>query len=306
MGKVYIYVKNEKNSKLAEYYFTSELFDDINKGKKYNIYLRETGYSEQYTGTHTVKTTLPVTPTPPPVTCPAGQHWDATLQKCVPDVVIPPPTGNVIDISSKWTVPKVLTGHGEFYVDGICEARAGDNRKITFAGDKTCNISGDQVRLYIHICNYNSQLDYDVIFNGKDSTEDDCSTDLRSRHNEGEIDSEKYNKIGGIITSHEMGKWKTKREDVHGTYDTLGSGSLTSKVSNGQKHHVTYIVKDEGTKKIRIIYLINGVQQCSILDDGAPDTFFDVATIKRKSYFRIRNNGKGSVTISNAKLTILP
>lgn len=298
MAKFYLYVKDVKNAKLAEFPIESPLFDDSKKGTKYNIYLRETGYSEQYTGTHTVKTTLPVTPTPPtpPVEPP--------IEPPVPPVE--PPTGNVIDISSKWTVPKVLTGHGEFYVDGICEARAGDNRKITFAGDKTCNIFGDMVRLYIHICNYNAQLDYDVIFNGKDSTEDDCSTDLRSRHNEGEIESEDYNRIGGIITSHEMGKWKTKREDVHKTYDTLGSGSLTSKVSNGQKHHVTYIVKDEGTKKIRIIYKINGVQQCSILDEGAPDTFFDVATIKRKSYFRIRNNGKGSITISNVKLTILP
>ncbi len=36
----------------------------------------------------------PVAVTPP--TCPPGQHWDATLQQCVPDVVTPPPGATVV------------------------------------------------------------------------------------------------------------------------------------------------------------------------------------------------------------------
>lgn len=41
------------------------------------------------------------TQTNPPPTCPAGQHWDSTLGKCVDDVIIPPPpppTGDVKEI----------------------------------------------------------------------------------------------------------------------------------------------------------------------------------------------------------------
>lgn len=224
----------------------------------------------------------------------------------VPPTPEQPPTGTVIDLGTSFNGPvRTLTKHGEIdKQDPRLEARAGSNRKITIGNGKMI-ISGDQVRCYFLVPHYNAQLDYDRTFEGKGNTDDDGSDDLRSRHNEGEIASEKFNKIGGIITSEELGGAGTcKRENVHGTYSTIGKYKAP-KVTNGQKHHVTYIVKDEGAKQIRIIKKIDGKEVCNFLDKGAPDTFFDKATIKRKSYFRIRNNGKGSTIVENPKLTIL-
>ena len=225
----------------------------------------------------------------------------------IPPVPEPKPeVGTVIDLGTSFNMPvRTLTKHGEIdKYDNRLEARAGDNREITIGNGKMI-ISGNQVRCYFLVPNYNSQLDYDRTFEGKDETEDDGSDDLRSRHNEGEIKEEAYNKIGGMITSEERGgSGKGKRENVHGTYQTLGSYNCP-KFANGVKHHVTYICKDEGNKKIRLIKKINGQQVWSKLDEGAPDTFFDKVTIKRKSYFRIRNNGKGRTIVENPKLTIL-
>src|SRR5688572_1351988 len=226
----------------------------------------------------------------------------------IPPIEIPPEGTTFIDISATLKGPKrTLTKHGQLdTINPRIEARAGDNRNITILEDGTIEISGDQVRVYFLYPNYNSEIEYDREFEGKGDTEDDGSDDLRSRHNEGEIAAEAFNKIGGEIVSEELGgKGKCKRENVHGTYVELKSYTAP-KVKNAQVHHVKYSCRDDGPKKIRLIRTIDGNECLNTVDGGAPDTFFDKATIKRKSYFRIRNNGKGKTIVRNLKLTILP
>ena len=72
---------------------------------------------------------------PPPVTCPAGQHWDVTLQKCVVDVPVPPPVGvlgtktNPIKLDQSYTPVRSGFTYGNSYY------QIGDNAKVYFEID---------------------------------------------------------------------------------------------------------------------------------------------------------------------------
>jgi len=219
----------------------------------------------------------------------------------VPPNPTPTPTGT-INISEKWTTAKTLTGHHEFYTDGKTESAAGSNRKVVFDGKGNCTISGDQVRVYCHYTNYNSVLTLDLVPNLV-SSGDDCSLKLRSRHNEGGTEA---NRIGGEGWSLELDAWDSKRETYHNVHEGLGSGTLSQKMVNGKKYKLRFTCKDEGANKIRLTGEVDYGQgfkkEMDLVDSKAPPAFFDKTTIDKISYFWIRNNGSGSITVSNVQL----
>ena len=217
----------------------------------------------------------------------------------------------VYNVSEKWSNghARTLTGHHEFDPDDDkVESAAGDNRKVVIDGQGNCTISGDQVRIFCHYPNYNSVLTLSVIPHHV-KKDDDCSLKTRSRHNEKEHGA--TNHIGGIGFATELEKWESKIEIVHGeTEPKIASKELTKKMENGKKYRIRFTVKDEGTKNIRVKAEVDFGNGYEVQEDelyrGAPDTFFDKPLIEQLSYFWIRNNGAGSVTVSDVSLETLP
>lgn len=217
----------------------------------------------------------------------------------------------VYNVSEKWNNgrARTLTGHHEFDPDDPkVESAAGSNRKVVIDGQGNLTISGDQVRIYCHYPNYNSVLTATVTPHSFKQG-DDCSFKTRSRHNEKEHGATNF--IGGIGFATELEKWESKIEIVHGqTEPEIAGKALTKKMENDKQYPIRFTVKDEGSKKIRVkaeIDFGNGYEvQEDELYSGAPDTFFDRATIDNLSYFWIRNNGNGSITVRDVSLEVLP
>ncbi len=201
-------------------------------------------------------------------TCPQGQHWDATQNKCVPDVVIPPPTttGLIYDshIDSKLHDGKVRTISQEGNIAGCgkgAECRASGSPKIVVNADGTFTL---------------------VTGSG---TIDNLSLKIRSRHNEG---GDGPNRFGGYGFAVSRTGWDAKREIYHNVHDQSSSGSHAT-ISNGEWFKTEFSVKDE-SGKVHEIGLVNGVK-CMDKYDSNPEAYMlDQASFAGRSYFWLRGN----------------
>lgn len=340
MAKVYINVKDSKNIKIGEYSFDSPLFDDSKKGTKYNIYLREQGYQEQYTGTHTVKETLPVTPTPTcpdgqhwdsalgkcvpnvvtPPTCPPNMHWDATLQKCVEDVVTPPPTTGAkydSNIQGKWNngIARFVTSReGIVTADGYgftVNASGGGGFRIDGKGQGNLEPSSSgHRRIYICCCNYNARLEGEFIF--LDSKPRNFSIKTRNRHQyEDEVGGSVPNtkKQGGLgldfsIEDQEVGH---KVEVYHGENMGSVSKALPKNLEVGKWYAYKFTYKDKSSSEIDIKVELdykdgNGFRTVLSHVAKPPSQFFNKADFDTWSQFWLRLNDEGKIGNRNVRL----
>lgn len=245
---------------------------------------------------------------PHPTGCPEGQHKDEN-GNCVPDEL---PSGK-INVSKLWSNnhPRRFTSFDPD--DNKVQVRADGNTECFVDGNGNCNIIGDRRRIYPYYNNYDARLTFDLVaaFSGSG---DDCSIHLRSRHNEkpkptdpkslSECSGEAF---GGYGFSVSKNGWDAKREPEHNFHDQSHSGGIPKPIENGKKVKVAFTVKDEGGKVHQIgeiDYLDgNGFQKVADWFDNNPEKWMvDRAKYDAKSYFWIRNNGSGSITVSNVQL----
>ncbi|MFN2435169.1 MAG: hypothetical protein ABR515_07320 [Nitrososphaeraceae archaeon] len=220
------------------------------------------------------------------------------------------------NVSEEWS-----NGHGRSFIgfdpdDNKVEVRANGNTPCKIDGNGNCTITGNRRRIYCHYNNYNAILTVTLIphFAG---SKDDCSLKMRSRHNEtGKTCNKKTgkpldgNRFGGYGFAVDRKGWDAKREPTHNCHDQHKSGSIPIKLENDKAVRLRQTVKDDDGKVHQmgeIDYMDgNGFQKVMDIFDTSPKSWMvDRNLYEAKSYFWIRNNGSGSITIRDVSLEIL-
>ena len=256
------------------------------------------GLSASKTSTITVGGTV----TPPPITCPPGQHLENGV--CVPDVVTPP-SGTVLYDSTIHTTlhdgqPGTFTKVGDIGAGKLgLECRASGNPRIRKNTDGTFSLLCDagHGRFYGYTKNYNATMIIECAFWNRVAGQD-ASLRLRSRHNEPDPCD---NRFGGYGFTPDYSGWGSKRETCHNNHDQSVDGNLPSNPVTGQYFTVEYTVKDEGTG-VRQIAKYNGNTVMNRLTgrQPAPASLFDT-----QSYFWVRQNidsGTGELRIKRLRI----
>jgi hypothetical protein len=226
-----------------------------------------------------------------PPRCDPGFHWDETQQKCVPDVVVVAPSGDVLwdsNTNGHWNNghSRVITSAHQFDPDDpTTEVAAGSrsDRRFEVKGDGTALLSGARARIYTHVNNYDAQMEVTFVMN---STLDNLSLRLRSRHNEYDPHE---NRFGGFGCSIAHGTFKVQRENFHNDHTTIKNDtSLPRNLENDKSYTVRFSVFDDANKKV--------VHKIEIDYDGN-GTFTPIITINDNNplaYMVDRNRYEGS------------
>ena len=245
------------------------------------------------------------TTTPPPITCPPGQHLENGV--CVPDVITTPPptTGTVLYDSTVHTTlhngqAGTFTTVGNISAGGLgLECRASGNPRIRKNPDGTFSLLCDagHGRFYGYTKNYNATMIIECAFWNKVAGQD-CSLRLRSRHNEPDPCD---NRFGGYGFTPDYSGWGSKREPCHNNHDQSVDGSLPSNPVQQQYFTVEYTVKDEGTG-VRQIAKYNGTTVMNRVTGRQP---LAEAKFNEQSYFWVRQNidsGTGELRIKRLRI----
>ena len=223
--------------------------------------------------------------------CDPGFHWDEAQQKCVPDDVVVPPSGDVLwdsNTNGHWNNghSRVITLARQFDPDDpTTEVAAGSvlDRRFEVKGDGTALLSGANARIYTHVNNYDAQMEVTFVMN---STLDNLSLRLRSRHNEYDPHE---NRFGGFGCSIAHGTFKIQRENFHNDHTNIKNDtSLPRNLENGKSYTVRFSVFDDANKKV--------VHKIEIDYDGN-GTFTPIITINDNNPFAYmvdRNRYEGS------------
>jgi len=221
----------------------------------------------------------------------------------------------IFNVSEMWSNRHSRSFRGFDPDDDKVEVRANSNTLCVIDGNDNCTINGNRRRIYCHYNNYNAILTVTLIpqFAGK---KDNCSLKMRSRHNErgktcksgSPLDG---NRFGGYGFAVDENGWDAKREPTHNCHDQQKSGSVPKKLENGKAVKLRHTIKDEGGKVHQIgeIDYIDGNGFHKLMDifDNSPKSWMvDRNLYETKSYFWIRNNGSGSITVRDVSLEILP
>jgi len=216
----------------------------------------------------------------------------------------PTPTGEVIydsKIHSKLHDGKVrtITQEGNITAGGLgVECRASGSPKIVVNTDGTFSLicGSGHGRFYGYVLNYNATLEIECAF-WNEASGQDCSLKMRSRHNEGGAES---NRFGGYGLSIDRAGWGSKVEQFHNEHSESSSGSLPSKPETGKYFKVEFTVKDSGSG-VELIGKYNGTQFMKKTVKKYQDkTIFD-----KQSYFWVRSNidsGTGELRIKQVRI----
>jgi hypothetical protein len=219
-----------------------------------------------------------------------------------------------LNISETWSNGHKRTFNRLDPDDDKLEVRANGNTACLIDGKGNCTINGDRRRIYCHYNNYNAILTVTLIPNFV-GVNDNCSLKMRSRHNEpgmtckggSPLDS---NRFGGYGFAIHQDRWVSKRETTHNCHDQRKSGSIPKILENGTPVKLRQTVKDEGERVHQIgeIDYMDGNGYYRLMDifDESPQSWMINRNLyETKSYFWIRNNGSGSITIREVNLEIL-
>jgi hypothetical protein len=220
----------------------------------------------------------------------------------------------IFNVSEVWSNGQNRSFRGFDPFDDKVEIRANGNTPCVIDGNGNCTITGNRRRIYCHYNNYNAILTVTLIPQFKERN-DNCSLKMRSRHNEpgkicksgGPLDG---NRFGGYGFAIDKSGWDAKREPTHNCHDQHRSGSIPKKLENGQEVRLRQTVKDEDmtVRQIGEVDYMNGNGFHKVMDtfDNSPKPWMvDRNLYETKSYFWIRNNGSGSITIKDVSLEIL-
>jgi hypothetical protein len=211
-----------------------------------------------------------------------------------------PANGTVLwdsNVNGKWNNgrKRTITSANEF--DPDCkdvEVAAGSSRKFEVFGDGTAKITGDRARIYVHVKNYNAQMEISYIPNP--SLDDTLSLRLRSRHNEPDPHE---NRFGGYGVAVSLDEAKPGREEYHNKHTSFPDFKLPRKMENGKMYTLRYSVHDTADRKqvemwLEIDYDNNGnfIEVGRWKDPKPLPYMLDKALYLKKSYVWVRVNGQ--------------
>jgi hypothetical protein len=118
------------------------------------------------------------------------------------------------------------------------------------------------------------------------------------------------NRFGGYGFAVDSKGWDAKREPTHNCHDQHNSGSIPIKLENDKAVRLRQTVKDEEGMMHQmgeIDYMDgNGFQKVMDIFDRSPISWMvDRNLYETKSYFWIRNNGSGYITIRDVSFEVL-
>jgi hypothetical protein len=212
----------------------------------------------------------------------------------------PPPTDDVMwdsDTNGHWNNGKnrVITSSHQFDPDDKkTEVSAGSNRRFEVRGDGTALLSGDRARIYIHVNNYNAQMEISYIPNP--SLDNTLSLRLRSRHNEPDPHD---NRFGGYGVTVSLDEGEPAREEYHNEHTSFPDFKLPRKMDYGKMYTLRYSVHDTADGKqvemwLEIDYDNKGkfIEVGRWKDPKPLPYMLDKALYLKKSYVWVRVNGQ--------------
>jgi hypothetical protein len=229
----------------------------------------------------------------------------------------PPANGTVLwdsNVNGKWNNgrKRTITGAHEFDPDSKnVEVAAGSSRMFEVFGDGTAKITGDRARIYVHVNNYNAQMEISYIPNPSIDT---LSLRLRSRHNEPDPPE---NRFGGYGVGVSLDEVEPGREDYHNKHTSFPDFKLPRKMEYGKMYTLRYSVHDTADGKqvqmsLEIDYDNNGnfIEVGRWKDPKPLPYMLDKALYLKKSYVWVRVNGQytdeeeGPIDVEIKKLII--
>ena len=323
MADFIIRIKDKNNALLKEVITPLPALDTAAQGTRLGIECRERGYKVQYVGNYHTKSTEQVdSTTPPPPTCPVGQHWDATLGRCVDDVVTPPPAGLIYDMNLNFdwvngpTRITVDDPFGDTTKAGTKYIRmnaSGDPRILVDRTNKvfTLEHDGDYGRAYFGVKNYNVRQTLDFML---PNVSDNLSLKTRNRHQyrqylrENGLSDNVSDLLvqGGIGSSYHKTTVEQQIEVWHGNNTSSRDEPLSPALEANKWYSAEYSVIDVGNGEVKQTNKLNGkvVLERNV---GLPSQFFKRADFDAFSEFWVRLNasGGGQVKFRNLKVYAL-
>ena len=257
--------------------------------------------------------------TPPPITCPPGQHLENGV--CVPDVITPPPNptpapGTLIydsNINIDWAslggqIKRVDDTYGNIGANGkgFHMNASGSPRMFLNPATKelTLEHDGKYGRAYFAVTNYNARLECDFKL---DSCSNNASFKIRNRHQvneEGGFNVTDEHRQGGIGASAHCNEIGNQVEVVHGT-NTLDKSKSIS-LQAGKWYTIKFSVKDVDANTLRETTEIVGVGTAEYNIDP-PKQFFYKSDFDTWSEFWVRLNADngGKLMLKNIKMYAL-
>jgi hypothetical protein len=224
--------------------------------------------------------------TPPPTTTPIPPS--------------PPANGTVLwdsNVNGKWNNgrKRTMTSAHEFDPDSKnVEVAAGSSRKFEVFGDGMAKITGDRARIYVHVNNYNAQMEISYIPNP--SLDNTLSLRLRSRHNEPDPPE---NRFGGYGVAVSLDEGKPGREEYHNEHTSFPDFKLPYKMQYGKMYTLRYSVHDTADGKqvemwLEIDYENNGnfIEVGRWKDPKPLPYMLDKELYLKKSYVWVRVNSQ--------------
>jgi hypothetical protein len=225
-------------------------------------------------------------PPPPPTTTPIPPS--------------PPANGTVLwdsNVNGKWNNgrKRTMTSAHEFDPDSKnVEVAAGSSRKFEVFGDGMAKITGDRARIYVHVNNYNAQMEISYIPNP--SLDNTLSLRLRSRHNEPDPPE---NRFGGYGVAVSLDEGKPGREEYHNEHTSFPDFKLPYKMQYGKMYTLRYSVHDTADGKqvemwLEIDYENNGnfIEVGRWKDPKPLPYMLDKELYLKKSYVWVRVNSQ--------------
>jgi hypothetical protein len=212
----------------------------------------------------------------------------------------PPANGTVLwdsNVNGKWNNgrKRTMTSAHEFDPDSKnVEIAAGSSRKFEVFGDGIAKITGDRARIYVHVNNYNAQMEISYIPNP--SLDNTLSLRLRSRHNEPDPPE---NRFGGYGVAVSLDEGKPGREEYHNEHTSFPDFKLPYKMEYGKMYTLRYSVHDTADGKqvemwLEIDYDNNGnfIEVGRWKDPKPLPYMLDKALYLNKSYVWVRVNSQ--------------
>jgi hypothetical protein len=228
------------------------------------------------------------------------------LRNIISPATPPPPSpsssvnGTVLwdsNVNGKWNNgrKRTITSANEFDPDSKdVRIAAGSNRKFEVFGDGTAEITGDRARIYVHVNNYNAQMEISYIPNP--SLDNTLSLRLRSRHSEPDPPE---NRFGGYGVAVSLDEAKPGREEYHNKHTSFPDFKLPHKMQYGKMYTLRYSIHDTADGKqvemwLEIDYDNNGnfIEVGRWKDPKPLPYMLDKALYLKKSYVWVRVNSQ--------------
>jgi hypothetical protein len=200
---------------------------------------------------------------------------------------------------------RIVEQEGSLKPGGLgLECRASGKPKCVVNEDKTFSLvcGTGHGRFYFYVLNYNATLEIEAAF-WNEAKGQDLSLKMRSRHNEGGAET---NRFGGYGLSIDRVGYGAKREDFHNQHSQSQGGKTPEKVETKKYFKIEFTVKDEdGGKKVRQTAKMNGKDFMTKVDLSPKGYMVDKSLYEKQSYYWIRQNidaGSGEIRIKRVRV----